>query len=221
MRQRIDGIETRKRILEAASRVFADKGFREATVAEICERAQANIASVNYHFRDKESLYVEVWKHAAALANELYPIDGGVPADAPAEQRFRGHQHALLKRVTDQGRLGDFHRLRTMEMANPTGIIDQVRKQTLKPLRQFLLELLRELLGPEATETEVQLGEMSVIGPCLMAGLGVGHKLTSGIPTLTPQQVETYADHFVEFSLAGIQSMRQRIEANGKKRVSG
>jgi len=49
--------KTRNRLLTAASRIFAEKGFQESTIAEICEQADSNIASVNYHFRDKETLY--------------------------------------------------------------------------------------------------------------------------------------------------------------------
>jgi len=41
---------TRQRLLDVASQLFARNGFRSTTVAEICTQAQANIASVNYHF---------------------------------------------------------------------------------------------------------------------------------------------------------------------------
>ena len=48
--------ETRERLLEAAGEVFAERGFREATVRGICKRANANNAAVNYHFGEKEEL---------------------------------------------------------------------------------------------------------------------------------------------------------------------
>jgi TetR/AcrR family transcriptional regulator, regulator of cefoperazone and chloramphenicol sensitivity len=48
--------ETRLQLLEAAGEVFAEVGFRDATVREICRRADANIAAINYHFGDKENL---------------------------------------------------------------------------------------------------------------------------------------------------------------------
>jgi AcrR family transcriptional regulator len=60
---------TRERVLEAACQIFADKGFHNTTVADICEKAEANIAAVNYHFGDKESLYDAVWHHAFEITS--------------------------------------------------------------------------------------------------------------------------------------------------------
>jgi AcrR family transcriptional regulator len=50
---------TRDRIVEAAGEMFAEKGFDATTVRDICQRAEANIAAVNYYFGDKQRLYVE------------------------------------------------------------------------------------------------------------------------------------------------------------------
>ncbi|MGD0918055.1 MAG: TetR family transcriptional regulator, partial [Thermodesulfobacteriota bacterium] len=53
-----------KGLLAVASEAFAEKGYCEATVSEICERTKSNVAAVNYHFGDKETLYVKAWRHA-------------------------------------------------------------------------------------------------------------------------------------------------------------
>src|SRR2546421_3836408 len=50
---------TRERIADAAGEIFADRGFEGTTVRDICQRAGANIAAVNYYFGDKQQLYVE------------------------------------------------------------------------------------------------------------------------------------------------------------------
>jgi len=53
-------MKTREKLIEAAGQVFAERGFQEATVREICSRAGTNGAAVNYHFGDKLGLYTEV-----------------------------------------------------------------------------------------------------------------------------------------------------------------
>ena len=50
-------LKTRQRVLETAVEVFAEHGFRKTTVRDICKRANANVAAINYHFRDKEGLH--------------------------------------------------------------------------------------------------------------------------------------------------------------------
>ena len=49
--------DTRQRLLVAAVRVFAEKGFDGAGIREIAQRAKANSALVHYYFGGKEGLY--------------------------------------------------------------------------------------------------------------------------------------------------------------------
>ncbi len=100
-RQRIDGQETRLALLEAASVLFAQKGYKEATNAEICKQAKTNTASINYHFSSKENLYIEAWKYAFNRSLERYPEDGGVAPDAPVEDRF--FWQGQVNDATDRG----------------------------------------------------------------------------------------------------------------------
>ena len=56
--------DPRDRILLAAGREFAEKGYEAATVRDICLAAGVNLAAVNYYFGDKKRLYTESVKHA-------------------------------------------------------------------------------------------------------------------------------------------------------------
>src|SRR5689334_1706625 len=95
---------TRNRLLEAAGEVFSEVGFRDATVREIVGRAGgANIAAVNYHFRDKEGLYAAVLEHFAHEAVKKYPPHGGLSPDASPEEQLHAFVRALLLRVFDKG----------------------------------------------------------------------------------------------------------------------
>jgi len=49
-------------ILDAALQVFAEVGFKEATVRQICKRAKANVCLVSYYFEGKEGLYKSVFE---------------------------------------------------------------------------------------------------------------------------------------------------------------
>ena len=99
---RQDAARTQKNLLMAASDIFAEKGFRDATIAEISKRAGTNGAAVNYHFGDKETLYREAWRQSFRDSIKAHPPDGGVDISAPPEQRLAGQVAALLRRINDK-----------------------------------------------------------------------------------------------------------------------
>src|SRR4030067_3655402 len=95
---------TRERLLDAAGEVFAERGYRRATVREICRRANVNIASVNYYFKGKEDLYADVLEFAYRQARRKYP-DGDPPGRAETpERRLSRFVRIFLLRILDEGR---------------------------------------------------------------------------------------------------------------------
>ena len=52
--------DTRNKIVEVARVLFAEQGFEGTSVREIAKEAEVNLASVNYHFNNKENLFTEV-----------------------------------------------------------------------------------------------------------------------------------------------------------------
>ena len=212
-KQRSDGQETRQNLLEAAGEIFAAKGFRETTIAEICRQAKANTAAINYHFGSKEALYVESWRYAFTRSLSVYPPDGGIPAGAPAEERLHGRILAIMRRIIDpQSHDFDiFHK----EMANPTGLLATPMQESVERIFTGLTLLICELLDKEPHTHEVRLCAMSIRAQCFGPLLHARRRKTAqGIPIcdLEPllEDVEHLADHVTRFSLAGIRALRDR-----------
>lgn len=206
--KRKDGQETRANLLDAAAKVFAEKGFRAATVSEICKMAGTNVASVNYYFVSKEELYVKAWHRSFQVSIEKYPIDGGVPADAPIEDRLRGHIRAVVARCADPDSL-DFDIAR-QEMASPTGFLTDIMRRSIQPLRETTTQLVRELMGADATELQVELCHASIVSQCFgpfmqkRAWRRVGKEVNPCEEEAAQIDPNAFADHVFEFSLAGI-----------------
>src|ERR1043165_7395597 len=62
--------ETKQRLLDAAVKLFAERGFQNVTIRDVCKEAGANLAAVNYYFRDKLGLYKEAVQLAAAMMDK-------------------------------------------------------------------------------------------------------------------------------------------------------
>jgi TetR/AcrR family transcriptional regulator, regulator of cefoperazone and chloramphenicol sensitivity len=214
--QRKAGMITRKNRLEVAGRVFAEKGYRDATVVEICRRANVNVAAVNYHFNDKEALYREAWRYSLAESLKAYPPDGGVGEEAPPKERLAGRVKALLRRIADENTMEIL--IAQRELISPTGLLEEVIREELQPLHEETARLVRELLGPYVPDVAVRFCEMSVINQCINpAVVARGPCACPGSKKGTPgiDDMDAYADHVVKFSLAGIARIRR--QAKGKK----
>ena len=204
-------LKTRQRLLVTASHIFAEKGYQDATIAEICEQAQTNIASVNYHFQDKENLYLEAWRFAFQEDLKNHPSDGGIEVNTPAPTRLAGRIKSLIARIADPK--SHFFAIVHKEMAQQTRLLPIIMEQEINPERRALNALIRECLGPEATDLQVQFCHASIVGQCFHL-LKVKHmKLSEETRkyVLDLKDADAFAEHVVKFSLAGIAAIREDI----------
>lgn len=62
-------VATREMILNAAARLFSDRGFEGTSVRDIIKAAGVNLGAINYYFGTKERLGVEVYARCLAQVN--------------------------------------------------------------------------------------------------------------------------------------------------------
>lgn len=196
---------TEQRLLEAAGEVFAAHGFRAATVREICQRAGANVAAINYHFGDKEGLYFAVLKSCSEAALQKYPPTLGLGPNATSEERLHAFVRSLLFRIADKGQPSWHGKLIAHEMTEPTKALTALIDKVYGPALKQLEAIVRELLGRQAPVTVVRQCQLSVLGQCLYF-----HFARPAIQHIHPEQgfepadIERLAKHITQFSLAGI-----------------
>ncbi len=196
---------TEQRLLEAAGEVFAAHGFRAATVREICQRAGANVAAINYHFGDKEGLYFAVLKSCSEAALQKYPPTLGLGPNATSEERLHAFVRSLLFRIADKGQPSWHGKLIAHEMTEPTKALTALIDKVYGPALKQLEAIVRELLGRQAPVTVVRRCQLSVLGQCLYF-----HYARPAIQHIHPEQgfepadIERLAKHITQFSLAGI-----------------
>ena len=213
--------ETRQRVLESAAAVFAEKGFRDATIHEICQRAGANIAAVNYYFGSKDNLYAEAWRAAFRQSFQAHPREGGVPANAAPEERLRGRIRSLIQAMSDPS--DQSFLIAQKEMANPTHLLMEVQRECIGPLHEEMAALVRELLGPHVGEKQARFCEASIMSQCFGVARWMRDRQRGLAPADGPFAIgdtDAYAEHVVRFSLAGMRAISEQTTADGDKETS-
>ena len=202
--------DTRARLLEAAVEVFAEEGFRGATIQRICKLAGANIAAAHYHFGDKEGLYAAVFEYAERHAAERTPAESA--EGVGPEERLRVHVRWFLSRLLDPGKPAWIARLLARELIDPTPALDGLVRRRMRATHDQLADIVRGILGPDATQEAVRLCTLSVISQCVF------YKNSAAVvsrlyPEIVPsREVERLADHVTRFSLEAMHGLAR----NGK-----
>ncbi len=207
--------DTRQRLLESATEIFAKKGFRDTTIAEVCKKAQANVAAVNYHFGDKKKLYEQTWRYANHLANEQYPLNCNLPENASPQDKLRCFISAMLHRVLADSSAKYLPALKIKEMAEPTESFPVIFPAIIQPQIQYVCNIVKAILGKETIDHDVRLCAMSVASQCLFFAFNkaLRDKILSHGGSLE-DKIAHLTEHINNFSLDGLKRLLEQQEDN-------
>lgn len=206
---------TRQRLLDSAGECFADKGFHGATVREISQRAEANLAAVNYHFGDKQKLYEAVLLEAMNYAEDRFrAVREKFDTLGPA-RRLHDLVGALLRGGLDPDRPQWHCKLLCLEMAEPGQALETLYTETISGRFDMLAQTISDLLSPPGDVLEIKLLAFSVVGQGLFY-LRDCHMLPKVHPDLVLDQagLEMLTEHITEFSLAAIEGRNRRASSS-------
>lgn len=200
---------TRDKLIEAAGHVFAERGYRAATIREICRRAGANVAAVNYTFGDKMGLYTEVLRHSVRAAKTA-AMSAALDENLSPEETIRGVIHARLMSLCRETR-PDWHiRLVMHEFSHPTPAMGRVVDEGMRPIYERVRKAVGQVIGLPPEHETTRLSVNSIVGQILFYTFSwpVLSHLQPELK-LTPDQLERIADHIAEFSLAYLKKVGQ------------
>lgn len=197
--------DARDRILLAAGREFAERGYEAATIRDICLAAGVNGAAVNYYFGDKKRLYIESVKHAHRERVRQVPEPDWAPGTAAAI-KLRDFVGNMLERMLGLGQPPWQVSLMLREVLQPTEACRELVEDYFRPHFALLVSILDELTEGQLDEPTLRRVALSVIGQCFLyraAGEVVGMLVPDDeLESLhTPTQI---ADHVTRFTLAAL-----------------
>src|ERR1700744_2997930 len=137
---------TRERILKAAERLFADRGYDGTSIRAIVAKARVNQAAINYHFDGKDGLYREVLRAAFRALTERQ-------LDHAEELKAMSREEALAEFIRRQlwplmarDELSRHLRIFNWETVRPTAVFRKLMSEEATPFMAHAIELVRRFL---------------------------------------------------------------------------
>jgi AcrR family transcriptional regulator len=204
--------DTRQRVVDAASALFAERGFHGTTARDIAERAGVNLAAAHYHFGSKETLYLDVLRAqfdtiTAALERRGARLAAGArPGRKALEALLRARIGAMLEVLL--GPPPGLHGMLMMrEMCDPSAALPHIVSQLIEPMKRETEDLIA-LLEPTLPPTAVQRCAFSIVGQVFAyrTQLAVLPHLYPGWQ-LDRAGLTAIADHIAAFSLGGMRAV--------------
>lgn len=205
---------TRRRLIDAATKQFGALGYKHVTIRSICREARANVAAVNYHFRDKMGLYKEVLESAFAVLRDTTERAIQAGEGKSAEEKLRAYIQVHGEVILASSAPSAIQQLLHREMQEPTVGLDSLIDRTLKPRFEYLFTVIGELLDLPPHDERVTLSAFSIHGLILMfrpnpmaERFGAQLKLK-----FTPERI---TEHLLTFSLTALDAYRGSRKARG------
>ena len=170
------GDQTRMALITAAIRLFGSKGFDATSTREIAAAADANIASIAYHFGGKDGLRLAC---AEMVARRIHGIVGPAlasldPGDDPA--RAQAAFELVIMGVADfllgQAEARDIASFMVREMGVPGAVFDKVYAEFILPVHSKLCSLLGLATGQDPESDLIRLGAFSIAGQVIYFRIG-------------------------------------------------
>jgi AcrR family transcriptional regulator len=201
---------TKGRILDAAERLFAQKGFAETSLRDITTAAGANLAAVNYHYQSKEALIHAVFARRVGPVNvqrleNLEALEArAAGAPIPVEDLLRAFIEPmvhLLRRPSGSSAASLMGRV----FVEPGDFFAGFFKEHLASTVGRFMALLRRSL-PDTSETDLYWSFLFAIGAVghTMAGLHKINVVSGG--RCDASDVDALLDRLLAFIAGGFRT---------------
>lgn len=176
--------ETRRRLLDAGVRLFAEHGFRSVSVRDLCTEAGANIAAINYHFGGKQELYEAIFDDILDSDEPRYREWLENLETLLASSNREPGQLTVVAQIFVKGMLahliGDqctrwFGVLVMRELAFPTAPFELIYQRRAEPSQEILAKIIAAATGEPATSAAVRTKAHALTG--MMINMGVSRSI--------------------------------------------
>jgi len=157
---------TRNQIIKAAVSLFAEKGFDRSSVRDIVSKARVNQAAINYHFKGKDGLYLEVLKIAFERLTQSTGVDAEELKSLSREQALRRFVRDQLRPLLFQDELSRYIRMFAWESAHPSKVFRKFIANNTTSYLSAAVDLVRRFLPPDTQDRVALCAAICLMGQC-------------------------------------------------------
>lgn len=204
-------LDSKEQLLITGIQVYAEHGYQDALIQEICDRSSANSCLVYYYFEDKAGHYSACWRYALEISEKRFPLFYRDGKQHSPEQRLRYFIRNRLQQARFKSLESCFARILQHEITCPTHCYADIQREVLRPRLQQIRVFLKDLLGPKCTDEQINFCRYTLFSQCAMVQLDPApRERLLGEMTTTKKnvQLERLTEHIYQFMLAGIEQMR-------------
>jgi TetR/AcrR family transcriptional regulator, regulator of cefoperazone and chloramphenicol sensitivity len=209
---RIDGEESRQRVLHAAVQCFSAHGYSKTSTRQIATMAGVNIAAISYYFGDKAGLYRAAYTEPMGTPKDDIALFAR--ADLSLEDALQGLYGGFIEPLKQNVHVQQCIRLHMREMVEPTGLWEEEVSHGIKPYFEALVKLLCRHYAVKKGDDDIKRLAISIVA--LGVHMYVGRDLNLQLhPRLVTgaKALDTMRQRLVMYA-------RAMIDAEGARRLA-
>ena len=156
---------TRERILKAAERLFAERGYEATSIRAIVGKARVNQAAINYHFAGKDGLYREVLRTAFRALTEHHLVRAAEMQALSRDEALGEFVRHQLQPLIGRDEVSRHLRIFNWEAVRPTAVFRNLLSEEAAPFMGVAVDLVRRFL-PDADQRTLVVAAIWLLGQC-------------------------------------------------------
>ncbi len=215
------GAAAKQRLVVAATRIFADKGYANASTREICREARVNVAAIHYYFEDKAGLYRAVFLlpveqtivASQAFSNPALAFEDAMTIMYSAFlvplQTQGGAETANCTQSTDS--TCDAMRLHLRESLEPSGVLGDALPRAVSSHFAAIQKVLCHHLGLATPDEDIEALALTLVGIACdyMMSFEINSLIAPNVCT-GPHAIERALKRFVRYAAALLTAEKAR-----------
>lgn len=215
---RSDGEDTRARLLQAALRLFSERGFAQTSVRAIAEAAGTNVAAIAYHFGDKARLYTATFYEPFGSGSDLIPVFAD--PTLTLEQALAAYFDGFLEPLKLDDLVTQSVRLHVRELLDPTHVWPGLIERECRAPHLALVQVLCRHMGLPQADDDVHRLAFSIAGLVMQMWTQRDPMMAVAPQLAGSGQVDAWVERLTGYALSMVRGDQARRQTQAQEKAA-